>query len=93
MTIHGDGLNPVAGTLSGPDGRAVEVNVGATISGGTPVTAAIEGGARPVSAAVTAAITAPVQLDVGLGDVGLRPTTVKFKLFGLLTLLSIEVGT
>jgi len=92
-TIHGDGQNPVAGTISGPDGKAVEINVGAAISGGTPVTVAIEGGARPVSAAVTAAITEPIRLDVGLGDVGLRNTTIRFKLFGLFTLLSIEVGT
>ena len=90
--INGNSLNPVAALVSSPPGEVIAADVGATINGGTPVTAIIEGGTAPVSAAVKATVTSPITLDVKLGEVALRNSTVKVKLLGWFTILTIEVG-
>lgn len=90
--VNGNSLNPIGVALTTPTGEAIAATVGATIHGGTPVTAVVNGGATPLTAAVTATVAAPVRVEVGVSDIGFRNATVRFKLFGLLTILTMEVG-
>ncbi len=76
--INGNAMNPIGAALWTPPGDAVIASV--AVNGGTPLSAVVQGGSTPLG------------VSVALADIGLRPHRVKFKLFGLLTLMTMEVG-
>jgi len=82
VDVNVTGQPQVAVDLSTPAGRppfGVE-----TIINGNPL--------NPIGAVLTTPAGEALAVDVRLGDLGLRPSRVRFRLFGLLTILTMEVG-